>query len=46
MMRLQAIVVEEVPEEVASRQSEASLKVRNGDDSFAGLSCRHNLTSR
>jgi hypothetical protein len=46
MMGLQAIGVQEVPEEVRYRQSEASLKVRDEDDTFAGLGCRHDLSSR
>jgi hypothetical protein len=46
MMRLQAVVIQEVPEEVTNRQSEASLKVGDEDDSFTGLRCRHNLTGR
>jgi hypothetical protein len=46
MMRLQAVVVQEVSEEIANRQSEASLKVGDEDDAFAGLRCRHNLAGR
>jgi hypothetical protein len=46
MMRLQAVVVQEVPEEVAGRQSEASLKMRNEDYSFTGFRSWHNLASR
>jgi hypothetical protein len=46
MVGLQVISVLEVPEEVASWQSEASLKVRDEDDAFTGLRCRHDLSSR
>jgi hypothetical protein len=46
MMRLQAVVVQEVSEEITNRQSEASLKVGDEDDTFAGLRCRHSLTGR
>jgi hypothetical protein len=46
MMRLQAIVVQEVSEEITNRQSEASLKVGDEYDTFAGLRCRHSLAGR
>jgi hypothetical protein len=46
MMRLQAVVVQEVSEEIANRQSEASLKVGDEDDAFARLRCRHGLSRR
>jgi hypothetical protein len=46
VMRLQDIVIQEVPEEVANRQSKASLKLGDEDNAFAGLRCRHNLTGR
>jgi hypothetical protein len=46
MMRLQVVGIQEVLEEVANRQSEASLKVRDEDDAFAGLRCRHSLSRR
>jgi hypothetical protein len=46
MMGLQVIGVQEVPEEVRHRQTEALLEVRNKDDAFAGLRCRHSLSRR
>jgi hypothetical protein len=45
-MRLHIIVVQKVPEEIANRESEASLEVGDEDDSFAGLRCRHSLAGR
>jgi hypothetical protein len=45
-MRLQTIVIQEVPEEVTNRQSEASLKVGDEDNSLAGLRCWHILSGR
>jgi hypothetical protein len=46
MMRLQIVVVQKVSEEIANRQSEASLKVRDEDNSFAELRCWHSLAGR
>jgi hypothetical protein len=46
MMRLQVIGVEEVPEEVRRRQTEAPLEVGNEDDAFAGFRCRCSLSRR
>jgi hypothetical protein len=46
MMRLQIVVVQKVPEEIANRQSEASLKVGDEDDPFARLRCRYSLAGR
>jgi hypothetical protein len=46
MMRLQIVVVQKVPEEVADRQSEASLEVGDEENSFTGLRCRHSLAGR
>jgi hypothetical protein len=46
MMRLQAVVIQEISEEIANGQNEASLKVGDEDDSFAGLKCRHSLAGR
>jgi hypothetical protein len=46
MMRLQIVVVQKVPEEIANRQSEASFKVGDEDDSYAGFRCRHSLAGR
>jgi hypothetical protein len=46
MMRLEIVVVQKVPEEVANRQSEASLKVGDEDDLFVRLRCRHSLAGR
>jgi hypothetical protein len=39
MMRLEAIVVQEIPEEVADRESESSLKVGDKDHPLSGLRC-------
>jgi hypothetical protein len=46
MMRLQAVVIQEVSEEVTNRQSEASLKMGDKYDTFTGLRCRHSLAGR
>jgi hypothetical protein len=46
MMRLEIVVVQKVPEEVANRQSEASLKVGDEDDLFVRLRCWHSLAGR
>jgi hypothetical protein len=45
-MRLQAVGIQEVPEEVTNRQSESPLKVGDEDDAFARLRCRHSLSGR
>jgi hypothetical protein len=44
MVRLQAVRVEEVPEEVRGRQTEAPLKVGDEDDAFAGFRCRYSFS--
>jgi hypothetical protein len=46
MMGLQVISIQEISEEVRYRQTEASLKVRDEDDAFAGFRCRHDLSRR
>jgi hypothetical protein len=46
MVGLQVIGVQEVPEEVRYRQTEASLEMRDKDNAFAGLRCRHSLSRR
>jgi hypothetical protein len=43
MVRLQAVVVKEIPEEVACRESEASLEVGDKDHPFVRFRCWHNL---
>jgi hypothetical protein len=46
MVGLQVIGIQKVPEEVANRQTKASLKMRDEDDAFARLRCQHNLSRR
>jgi hypothetical protein len=46
MMRLEAVVFQEVPEEVTHRESEPSLKVGDKDHPLGGLRCRDSFTGR
>jgi hypothetical protein len=46
MMRLEAVVFQEVPEEVTNRESEPSLKMRDKDHPLGGLRCRDSFVGR
>jgi hypothetical protein len=46
MMRLEAVVFQEVPEEVTHRESEPSLKVGDKDHPLGGLRCRDSFAGR
>jgi hypothetical protein len=46
MMRLEAIIVQEVPEEVTDRESEPSLKVGDEDHPLGGFRCWHCFADR
>jgi hypothetical protein len=46
MMRLEAIIVQEVLEEVTDQESEPSLKVGDEDHPLGGFRCRHSFAGR
>jgi hypothetical protein len=46
VMGLQVIVIQEVPEEVADQESEASLKVSDEDHTLICFCCRHSFAGR
>jgi hypothetical protein len=46
MVRLQAVIVQEILEEVANRESEASLEVGDKDHPFIMFWRQHNLAGR